>query len=226
MNIISLTPPPRLLPARAPNAILSPNQGPGAQPPLQPHARTVQQRAHTLPRLCPLQPGNTPAVWTAPAHTPVFTHSHPRHATPWELTRPHVHTLVVHTSVCTRIAPPQVVRVRWAPRVPGPYSLSSSALAPVYDAHAEPRETSSASKVAPQTEAEAGLEVRSHCAALAPTTWPLECACLYSSPPTDTYTPVRARVFITHRSHITSRHPMPCVGIHPGTVDTQACGCT
>ena len=84
-------PPPRLLPARAPNAILSPNQGPGAQPPLQPHARTVQQRAHTLPRLCPLQPGNTPAVWTAPAHTPVFTHSHP----------PTRHTLGAHTAPCT-----------------------------------------------------------------------------------------------------------------------------
>ena len=66
---------------------------------------------------------------------------------------------------------------------------------------------SSPARVTQQTEAEAGVEVWSHYAILAPTTCPLMCTCLYSSLPMNTYTPVLARVFITHRSHVTSMHP-------------------
>ena len=47
----------------------------------------------------------------------------------------------------------------------------------------------------------------SYFAVLARTTLPLTCACLYTSPSTDTCTPAYACVFITPRSHTTSVHP-------------------
>ena len=70
--------------------------------------------------------------------TPVFLS--PPHATLGEHTRLHVHTLVVHTYVCSRIVRPQVVRTCWAAAVLQLYALSPSSLAPFCGADTEPRE--------------------------------------------------------------------------------------
>ena len=128
------------LPRQAPQLHPLPKPGAwGPATPLPPCTHCATACTHTSTTLSPTAWGHTRSVNSSCIHTRVHPLP-PPHATLGEHTRLHVHTLVVHTYVCSRIVRPQVVRTCWAAAVLQLYALSPSSLAPFCGADTEPRE--------------------------------------------------------------------------------------